>query len=115
MTRIILSYFLPLILPSVLYFAWTIWVRKQVIANRAQATGNPNAPADHTEVADFDITTPWFRLILAGVVLMAVSLMLSVFIGGKNPPGSVYQAPRMEGDKIIPGQFVAPPQPRPNP
>jgi len=117
MARIILSYFLPLALPTVFYFAWTMWVRKQVTANRARAraAGAQNEHGDHTEVADFDIATPWFRLILAGVVLMMVSLVLSVFIGGKNPQGSVYQAPRMQGDTIIPGQFVAPSQPRPSP
>lgn len=108
MARIIITYLIPLLLPSVMYFAWTWWVRKQVQANRAkaQAEGLEHVDGDHTEPEDYDIKTPWFRLILAGVGLMIVGLVISVFFGPKNAPDSVYQPPHMEGDTIVPGQFV---------
>ncbi|HEY9081409.1 hypothetical protein [Magnetovibrio sp.] len=105
MVRIFLTYILPLILPTVLYFAWTLWVRKQVERHRAQAQAE-GVEGDHTDPADYDIKTPWFRLILAGVVLMIVGLVISVFFGPKNAPDSVYQPPRMQGDTIVPGQYV---------
>ena len=105
MVRIIITYILPLVLPTVLYFAWTQWVRKQVQSHRAQAAAEGVA-GDHTEPADYEIRAPWFRLILAGVILMMVGLVLSVFLSPKNPPDSTYQPPRLEGDTIVPGQFV---------
>jgi len=108
MLRIIITYILPLALPTVLYFIWTSWVRKQVRANRAKARSD--ATTDHTEPEEFDIKAPWFRLILAGVTLVAIGLVLSVFLGPKNAPDAVYQAPRMENNTIIPGQYV----PKPN-
>jgi len=108
MLRIIVTYILPLALPTVLYFVWTAWVRKQVRTNRAKARSE--GTADHTEPEEFDLKTPWFRLILAGVILMAVGLVLSVFLGPKNAPDSVYQPPRMENNTIIPGQYVPKPK-----
>jgi hypothetical protein len=112
MVRIFISYVLPLFLPTVIYFIWTAWVRKQIAAKHAQSV----SAADETdeviaaEVAAFDIPTPWFRLALAGVGLVLVGLMLSVFFAPKNPPGSVYQAPYVKDGKVVPGQFV----PKPN-
>ena len=105
MLRMIITYILPLVLPTVLYFAWTLWVRKQVQSHRAQAAAN-GGEGDHTEVTDYEIKTPWFRLILAGVVLMMVGLVLSVFLSPKNPPQSTYQPPHLQGDTIVPGQYV---------
>lgn len=85
-------------------------MRKQVRANRAKAKaeGLEHVEGDHTEPEDYDIKTPWFRLILAGVGLMLVGLVLSVFFGHKNDPGSVYQPPYEKNGTIVPGQFVAP-------
>ena len=105
MFRIILTYVLPLVLPTILYLAWTSWVTKKVRDNRAKAKAE-GVEGDHTEPEDYDIKTPWFRLILAGVGLLVVTLILSLFFGPKNPDGSVYQAPYMDGDTIVPGQFV---------
>lgn len=117
MTRIIISYIVPLILPTVLYFMWTQWVRKQIQANRAKAKaeGHPEGtPGDHTRTEDFDIKTPWFRLILAGVILTLVGLVLSVFIVPQNPPDSVYRPPYEKDGVIIDGEFIpkSPPDPK---
>ena len=113
MVRILFTYILPLVLPTVMYLIWAAWVRKQVEANRATLSANADGEAGEItpeEVDPFVIRTPWFRLIAAGVGLVIVSLMLSVFFGPKNPPGSVYQPPRVEDGKVVPGQYVVPQQ-----
>jgi len=115
MVRILISYVIPLLLPTVMYFIWTVWVRRQIAANRAQvtgATGDGDEGGEITadDVEAYEIRTPWFRLILAGAGLVLVGLMLSVFFGPKNPPGSVYQPPHTEDGKVVPGQYV----PKPN-
>lgn len=109
MARIFISYILPLVLPSVLYFMWIQWVRRQINANRAKAKaeGHPEGiPGDHTRPEDFDIKMPWFRLIIAGVALTVVGLVLSVFIVPQNPPDSVYHAPYEKNGVIIEGEFT---------
>ncbi len=115
MARIIISYVLPLVLPTVMYFLWTAWVRKNIAANRAKMAASAAANDDAgdispDEIEAYEIRTPWFRLILAGAVLVFVSLVLSVFLTPKNPPESVYQPPRVEDGKVVPGQYV----PKPN-
>lgn len=114
MVRILISYVLPLALPTVMYFVWTAWVRKQIEANHAKlASGSGDAEGNEITAEDvkaFEIRTPWFRLILAGAGLVMVSLILSVFLGPKNPPGSVYQPPHVVDGKIVPGQYA----PKPN-
>lgn len=111
MVRIFISYVLPLFLPTVIYFIWTAWVRKQIAAKHAQNAADADDGDEVTaaEVAAFDIPTPWFRLALAGVGLVLVGLMLSVFFGPKNPPDSVYQAPYVKDGKVVPGQYVPKP------
>ncbi len=113
MARIFISYILPLVLPTVLYFMWIQWVRKQVMANRAKAKaeGTPEGVhGDHTEPEDFDIKMPWFRLILAGVTLTLVGLVLSVFLGPKNTPDSIYRPPYEKDGVIIDGEFTPKPK-----
>ncbi len=94
MFRILISYILPLALPTALYFAWAAWLRK--------------TKAHHERP---QISTPWLTLILMGLALMSLGLVVSVVLGPKNPPGSVYQPPRLENGKVIPGQFVPKPTP----
>lgn len=112
MVRILISYVIPLLLPTVMYFIWTAWVRKQIAANRAKVADGPSAGDEITaeDVEAYEIRTPWFRLILAGACLVLVGLMLSVYLGPRNPPKSVYQPPRIEDGKVVPGQYV--PQPK---
>ncbi len=94
MLRIVITYILPLALPTALYFAWVVWRRKS------------KAPEEKPQ-----IPMPWFTLILAGLILMSLGLVMSVVLGPKNPPGSVYQPPRLENGKVVPGQFVPKPAP----
>jgi hypothetical protein len=116
MVRILVSYVIPLLLPTMMYFIWTAWVRKQIAAKHAKQTafiGEGQTDADEItadEVEAFEIRTPWFRLILAGAGLVLLGLVLGVFFGPQNPPDSVYQAPRIENGKVVPGQFAPKPQ-----
>lgn len=109
MVRIIITYVLPLLLPTILYFGWASWVRKKIAASHAQAQSEDDTVTAE-EIAAYDIRAPWFRLILAGVILMGVGLLLSVFLSPRNPPDSVYQPPRIENGKVIPGHYAAPPK-----
>ena len=101
MIRILISYVIPLLLPTVMYFIWTAWVRRQIAI-----THKGNTEVTPEEIEAFEIRTPWFRLILAGAVLMLLGLVLSTFLGPQNPPGSVYQPPHMQDGKVVPGQYV---------
>ena len=105
MVRILITYILPLVLPSVMYFAWASWVRRKIAAQHAQAQAEDDTITAE-EIAAYDIKTPWFRLILAGIVLMGVGLVLTVLLSAPNPPDSVYQPPRVENGKVIPGHFA---------
>lgn len=116
MVRILITYVIPLFLPTVMYFIWAAWVRKQVEANRqkvaaaaSEGEGEGGGEGDSIsaeDVAPYEIRTPWFRLILAGAGLVVVGLILSFFFGPKNPPESVYQPPRIENGQVVPGQYV---------
>lgn len=88
MTRILLQYLLPLLLPIAIYLVWA-W-----FARRRQAAGG--VPYRLQE-------GPWFWLILAGVALMAAGLVFMALVGGTDP-GETYQAPRWEDGRIIPGR-----------
>jgi hypothetical protein len=120
MVRILISYVIPLFLPTALYFIWVSWVRRQIEAKHAQVAkvastkaSDAGGPVDETitpeEVAAYDIPTPWFRLAIAGAVLVFISLILSVFFTPQNPPGSVYHPPHMENGQVVPGQFIPKP------
>lgn len=118
MVRILITYVIPLFLPTVMYFIWTAWVRKQVEANRQKVAAAANTGGGGSEsegegdaisaddIAAYEIRTPWFRLILAGAGLVVVGLILSFFFSPKNPPESVYQPPRIENGQVVPGQYV---------
>lgn len=89
MTRILIEYVLPLVLPSVLYVVW--W---QVYGRRAAAVGG--TPALLRE-------GPWFWLILAGLGLAAAALIVGALVGG-DAPGGTYIAPRLEDGRVVPGR-----------
>ena len=106
MVRIILTYILPLVLPTVMYFAWLSWVKKKIAAAKAQAAaeGAPEPDAEQI-VHDFEIKTPWLRLAMAGLGLVVVTLMLSLILLPDNPENSTYEPPRLENGDVVPGQF----------
>lgn len=95
MIRILFTYVLPLVLPSIIYFLWMGWVRRKV--ETAKRAGE--------DVEHLEIKTPWIRLVLAGVLLMAIGLAIIATVGGA-PAGSKYQPPRLDGDKVIPGEMT---------
>ncbi len=93
MTRILLTYVLPLVLPAALYFVW-LWSARA----RAQPGGAQARPAAWWEEA------PWPWLALAGVALMAATLFALALTSG-SPPGKVYNPPHVENGRIVPGRF----------
>ena len=91
MSRIILEYLLPALLPFAFYFAWRAYA-----VRRAEMTG--------TEPPDITKGT-WFWLTLIAFFLLAASLTYTALTTGTAPGTGVYHPPRWEGDKIIPGHF----------
>ncbi len=89
MTRVLLQYLLPLLLPMALYLLWAWFARKR------QAAGAP--PHRLRE-------GPWFWSILAGVALAAAGLVYMALSTGGGP-GGTYVAPRWEDGRIVPGRI----------
>ena len=88
MVRILLSVIVPVVLPTALYFLYAGF-----IARRARAAGT----------APDKVDVPWSWLALAGVALLALSLLIEFTYGGFKP-GSSYEPAHMEGGKLVPGQ-----------
>lgn len=85
MMRILLQYLLPLLLPTLIYFLW-VRMNKRRIASRS---------------IDWVHEGPWFWLILAGVALMAASLVFVALTGGVEP-GSRIIAPTYKDGRVVP-------------
>ena len=88
MTRVLLLYVLPLLLPMALYVAWVLWARR-----RAKEGEEPLSLQ----------SGPSFWLILAGFALMVAGLSYVAVTGG-HEPGGTYHPPRYEDGRVIPGQ-----------
>jgi hypothetical protein len=84
MTRVFFMYIIPIVLPSILFFCWAAFIRKDAVLAR---------------------TGPWFGLIIAGLCLMSLGLAITAITGGATPGGQ-YQAPYVKDGKIIPGQMM---------
>jgi hypothetical protein len=80
MSRILLQYLLPLILPFLVYL---------IYARLAQKRGG---------LTD----APWLGLAAAGVVLMAVSLVAWGLLSGSEP-GATYVPARLKNGRLVPG------------
>lgn len=89
MSRILLQYLLPLLLPTVLWLIWYFAVGRR----RPTADGGPSR-LEHG---------PWFWLILAGVVLLGASLGYTALTLGLDPNSGTYVAPHLQDGKIVPG------------
>lgn len=87
MTRMLLQYLFPLILPIAVYLVWT-W-----IAGKRRRTA---------EEPPLWYEGPWFWLIVAGFLLMVTVLAISATIGGGSPEGT-YVPPRVEDGRVVPG------------
>jgi len=86
--RRLLTILIPLLLPTLLYFGY-IWLGRQ---RGAAAGANPTR----------DI--PWLWLGVAGLLLLAVTLVASALFGGADP-GSHYEPPQLIDGQVQPGGF----------
>lgn len=87
MSRALLQYLVPLILPTVLYLIWALAIRDS---------------GSGRKFATIVREGPWFWLIVAGLVLAGGSLVFSALSRGGDPTGT-YVAPRLEDGRVIPG------------
>ena len=90
MTRILLHYVLPIVLPFVIYGVWLALARRK--ARPAGAAATPDWR-----------DAPWVWLLIAGGGLVAVSLVALALTGG-NPPGETYIPPHLIDGEIVPGR-----------
>ncbi len=87
MSRVLLQILLPLLLPTVIFFLWA-W-----LAPRLGIDSRSNVLQD----------TPWFWLIIAGVLLMGVGLSVTALTQGAAP-GSQIIPPRLEDGRVVPAE-----------
>jgi hypothetical protein len=87
MFRILLQYLLPLILPALVYLAYIAIARGGKVDRLGEA--------------------PWLQLTIAGVFLMAVSLVTWGLMTG-SPPDEVYVPARFEDGRVVPSTTVEP-------
>ncbi len=89
MSRALLQYLVPLILPTVLYLIWALAIRDS---------------GSGRKLATIIREGPWFWLITAGMLLAGASLVATALTGGGNA-GGTYVAPRLEDGRVIPGHI----------
>ena len=87
MLRILLQYLLPLLLPFLVYMVYVAVARGRTPGGLSEA--------------------PWPHLAIAGVVLMAASLVAWGLMSGA-PTDRVYIPPRFEDGRVIPSTTVEP-------
>lgn len=90
MTRIILTYVLPLLLPTLVYVAWISYARKK--------HDNDDEPPALRK-------GPLFWCLMAGFMLMVAGLVTIALTSGDPPGSGQYQSPRLEDGKIVPPRF----------
>lgn len=93
MVRFFLSYALPLVVPTVIYFLWQAYLKRRASKAGSEAGGSAGR------------AVPWIWLVAAGFGLLVVTLGALVMFDG-YPPGGVYQAPHLKDGKIVPGRVV---------
>ena len=84
MSRILLQILLPLLLPAVAFFLWALLGRRLGANNVLEET-------------------PWFWLIIVGVVLMGAGLVATALTQGVDPGSQIIQ-PRLEDGRVVPAQ-----------
>ena len=87
MIRILLTTVLPLLLPIAAYFCWVVLAGRIERRRAEQPAARP---------------VPWTPLILAGILLMAATLIVTSLIVG-TPPWSEHAPPRLEDGRVVPG------------
>ena len=87
MSRLILNYLLPLLLPLIFFLVWSRLARRRQGAETPALTRGP-----------------WFWLVLAGFAAMAGALTFTAVTGGGDP-SATYKPPQFEGGKVVPGRI----------
>jgi hypothetical protein len=95
MIRIVLTYVVPLLLPTAVYLAWG-WYRARYAA-------------EHGGAAPGLERGPWGLLLFLGAVLTLASFAVTGLMQGSDA-GSVYTPSRIENGKIVPGRMDARPR-----
>ena len=86
MTRILLTYILPLVLPALVWYLWHQF--------------RPQRPGEEKKGWQ---AAPLPQLAVAGLILLVATLgALAVLVGGD--PGDVYQPARLIDGRVVPGQ-----------
>ncbi|MBK8173867.1 MAG: hypothetical protein IPK66_00765 [Rhodospirillales bacterium] len=89
MSRILLQYLLPLLLPTAIWLLWYL-----IVGRRTVTADGSRSVLYHG---------PWFWLFLGGVCLLGVSLVFSALTQGYDPIGR-YVAPHWENGRVVPGR-----------
>jgi hypothetical protein len=89
MSRILLQYLLPLILPTLIWLVWYFAVGRT----------RPTADGAASKLQH----GPWFWLIIAGLGLLGASLIYTALTQGFDPTGT-YVPPHWEGERVVPGR-----------
>ena len=92
MIRILFTYVVPLVAPTLLYLAYVSYARK-----RARAAGDDELPKIESG--------PFYWSLLIGFVLLIVSLIGLALTTGEEPGEGGYSSPRLEDGKITKPQF----------
>lgn len=101
---LLLTYLLPLLLPTAVYMLWRLWRAHSLAANRPMSPGgHGSGTADSDRAIDWR-DAPWLALALAGVALLAAVLVIGV-AEHESAPSEHYVPPRMENGRIVPGEL----------
>ena len=91
MTRILLTYLVPFLLPIALYAIW-IWYRTRYAARHGG------------EAPKFE-KGPWPLMLFAGAVL-TFAIMGTIALHQGEPAGAAYEPARIEDGRIVPGRLA---------
>ena len=90
--RILLTYVLPLVLPTLVYVAWVGYARKKHVG-----AGDGDLPGLRLR--------PLFWSLVTGFVLLLGGLATIALMSGAPPDSGEYQSPRLQNGKIMPPHF----------
>lgn len=109
MIRVLATIIVPLLAPTILYFAYVVladWRARRAARSRAGSEAGSGDSPDRSGRALR--TAPWPWLAGIGVTLTAISLALfSEF--ERSAPGGVYVPPHTVDGEIVPAEVIAPP------
>ena len=90
MTRVLLQYLLPFLLPTAVFVLWVLLTRSRSTAARSTMARIQEGP--------------WFWLVASGTGLM-VAVLVTIAVTEGADPGASYTAPRFEDGRVVPGEF----------